>query len=354
MNKADVPSMFLQLHFLTVYPPANLNRDDLGRPKTAMLGGSQRLRISSQSLKRAWRTSSVFQDDVVIGTRTKRIGRKVFHALEDTLGEKKADAVSKKVAAVFGKPKSKKGLPPEELRDIEQLAHLSRAELANIDLLVERLKNGETVSESDYENLLSDGHGTPDIALFGRMLADDPEKNVDAAAQVGHAISIHSAPVEEDYFTAVDDLNRGDEETGAAHLGTNEFGAGVFYHYVCVSTHLLKEHLDGESARKTVQALVKACTQIAPTGKQNSYGSRGYASYLLAEFGSQEPRSLIAAFLKPVRGPDYLGEGIDALESTRDSFDQVFGQRWDRASKFNVPAREGSLRDVLQFVVECL
>ncbi|RMH70127.1 MAG: type I-E CRISPR-associated protein Cas7/Cse4/CasC, partial [Bacteroidetes bacterium] len=39
--------MLIELHLLTPHAPANLNRDDFGRPKTAYFGGTERGRISS-------------------------------------------------------------------------------------------------------------------------------------------------------------------------------------------------------------------------------------------------------------------------------------------------------------------
>ncbi|MDQ5892212.1 MAG: system Cascade subunit CasC, partial [Pseudomonadota bacterium] len=134
---------FIQLHFLTAYPSSNLNRDDAGRPKTAIVGGVERLRVSSQSLKRAWRTSEVFESamDGHIGTRSRRIGRDIYTALiAGGMSEKLADEAAKSIAKQFGKPKDAKGsTDPLEQYDIEQLAHFSVRERALIDQLVARL-----------------------------------------------------------------------------------------------------------------------------------------------------------------------------------------------------------------------
>jgi len=375
-------SEFIQFHFLTSYPPANLNRDDLGRPKTAVFGGTQRLRVSSQSLKRAWRTSDVFATALTIGTRTKEIGNYVFKALvEKHVTETDADVIAKKVAAVFGKSKAKaddpatdepekasvpavakkggrkgsaaEGAPqnPEEGRKTEQLAHISIGEKAAIDQLVQRVADKGIVTEPDYQALLSDGHGTPDIALFGRMLAASPKHNVEAAAQVAHAISVHRVTVEDDYFTAVDDLNDGSEDVGAAHVGTSEFAAAVFYHYVCVNRTLLIESLNEKPALadETIKSLLTACCTVAPSGKQNSFGSHARASFLLAEKGTQQPRSLSVAFLRAVEGPDILGSAINALTETRATMDAVYGKCADKIATFNAHGAkgEGSLQAVL-------
>ncbi len=382
-------SEFIQLHILTSYPPANLNRDDLGRPKTAFLGGTQRLRISSQSLKRAWRTSDVFESllNGHVGTRTKKLGNHVYEALvKEKVDPERADAYAKTIAAVFGKLAAPKKAAPEkaapegkaaaapkaksktkekaesteglsaDAREIAQLAHVSAAEWAGIDTLVARIAGGAEPTEKEYEALLTQGHGTADIALFGRMLADATSKNVEAAAQVAHAISVHRVTVEDDYFTAVDDLNTGAEDGGASHIGTNEFAAGLFYQYICIDRSLLLKNLDGNEALASLaaRALVEAALKVAPSGKQNSFGSRAYASYALAERGSEQPRSLTVAFLKavddPARNPDYLAAAVTALEQTRDRMNHVYGPCAREQVSFNAGTGDGQLAALLDFV----
>ena len=113
---------FIQLHILTSYPPANLNRDDLGRPKTAKMGGVDRLRVSSQSLKRAWRTSSLFQSSLNdhLGTRTKKLGEQAYEQLDaGGVDKAKAKKWASSIAGAFGKVKKDNEL------EIEQLAHVS-------------------------------------------------------------------------------------------------------------------------------------------------------------------------------------------------------------------------------------
>jgi len=348
-------SEFLQLHLLTSYPPANLNRDDLGRPKTASFGNTQRLRISSQSLKRAWRCSSVFQSEIRCGTRTKDIGNSVFDQLtEKKVDPERADEVAKAVADVFGKlkPAAKKGKAKKEqteqerreeddarktARQTEQLVHFSLAELEKIDALVAKVAGGHTPDAKEYEALLDASPGTADIALFGRMLAKKPEFNVEAAAQVAHAITVNPVAVEDDFFTAVDDLNKGDEDRGAGHMGSTEFGSGLFYLYVCINRDLLMENLgsDKKLASRTLDALCKAVCTVSPTGKQNSFASRAYASYCLAERGPQQPRSLSVAFLKDIRHGDLLGNATLALEETRSKMEKVYGKCSDETFVFN-------------------
>lgn len=341
---------FVQLHILTSYPPANLNRDDLGRPKTAVMGGAQRLRISSQSLKRAWRTSEPFAASLKghVGTRTKRLATQtVLERLTNaSVPEKDRLAWTQAIAEVFGKQKG-------DGTDIEQLAHLSPGEVAAVERLADQLaseRRGPRTEE--LEGLLQANPGAADIALFGRMLADKPSFNVEAAAQVAHAITVHRVAVEDDYFTAVDDLNRHEEDAGAGHIGETEFAAGLFYLYVCIDRDLLIENLraDAGLARTTLRAVAEAALTVAPTGKQNSFASRAWASYALAEIGSRQPRSLSVAFLRPVQGDDLLSEAISALEGARTNMEKVYGPQADASCSFNAASGEGSFAGFLDFV----
>ena len=185
------------------------------------------------------------------------------------------------------------------------------------------------------------------------MLASSPAFNTEAAAQVAHAITVHQAQVEDDYFTAVDDLNNGKDDLGAAHIGETGFGAGVFYLYVCINREQLEKNLgDKALAHKALDALLHAVTKVSPTGKQNSFASRSYASYVLAERGDQQPRSLSLAFLKPVRGHDVLADAIKALVSKRENMDKVYGACADAVKMMNTESGEGSLVELVTFITE--
>ncbi len=348
---------FLQIHLLTSYPPANLNRDDLGRPKTAKMGGTDRLRVSSQSLKRNWRTSELFQRALHehTGTRTKLLGVGAYEKLlSGGVPEKKAKQWAEKIADQFGKRKS--AAKDKELLEleIEQLVHISRAEQAAIDNLTDRLIAENRGPEDTELDLLRKEDMDVDIALFGRMLAKKPTHNIEAACQVAHAISVHAVAIEDDYFTAVDDLNDHSEDAGAAHIGETGFAAGLFYSYICINRELLLDNLGGNTAlaNKSVSALVEAAAKVAPTGKQNSFGSRAYASYILAERGNQQPRSLSVAFLKPVprHAEDFAQAAIDALNKQTENFDSVYGACADDRCTVNAQAGEGSMDALLSFL----
>lgn len=363
---------FVQLHLLTSYPPANLNRDDLGRPKTATMGGANRLRISSQSLKRAWRTSESFQSALSghLGTRTKEKGREIYQALlEQGVKEKQAMTWAQAMAGVFGKlkvlPKKQKEALKEasdaERRaalmtelEIEQLAHISPEEGQAINTLIASVAESGEAPTDEQLNLLRARHTAADIALFGRMLASSPAFNTEAAAQVAHAISVHKVTVEDDFFTAVDDLNDGQEDVGAGHMGETEFAAGLFYLYICIDREQLARNLSDNTALadRTLAALIEAAATVAPTGKQNSFASRARASYILCETGDQQPRSLSVAFLNPAAGMDLLPTAIDRLMQTRANMDKAYGACSDNAKTLNAVTGEGTLEDIIACATE--
>jgi|WetSurMetagenome_2_1015567.scaffolds.fasta_scaffold00057_34 CRISPR system Cascade subunit CasC len=371
-------SQFIQLHLLTSYPPSNLNRDDMGRPKTAKMGGVDRLRISSQSLKRAWRTSDLFKSavDGHLGTRTKKLGIEVYRKFtEGKVDEKNAIEWAKSIAGVFGKlkgkdsgnaeaaedkeAKKKKGKESEKdplsTLEIEQLAHISPEEWdAVMDLVEKCVSEGKRAPKPEELNLLRKPESAVDIALFGRMLAANPIYNEEAACQVSHAISVHPVVIEDDYFTAVDDLNKHEEDAGAAHIGERGFAAALFYTYICINKDLLVENLgkDAKLANKAISALTEAAVKVSPTGMQNSHATRAYASYVLAEKGEQQPRSLSVAFLKPIEGKKYGEDSIKALQEQQENMDKVYGPCADSRYSLNAIAGKGTMKELLEFVAK--
>ena len=351
-------SRFFQLHVLTSYPPSNLNRDDTGRPKTALVGDALRLRVSSQSLKRAWRTSEIFESAVGehLGTRTKMIGTEVLKTLNAAgITDKAGREWARAVAGQFGKLKADKKSDTGEDLHIEQLAHISPEELAAIDALARACAARQSAPTEIELKLLRKPRAAVDIAMFGRMLADTPAFNMEAAVQVAHAFTVHKSAVEDDFFSAVDDLNLGLEDKGAGHIGERGYGAGLFYLYVCINRELLKDNLGGDEtlAARALDALVQAITKVSPTGMQNSFASRAYASFVLGEKGKQQPRSLAQSFLKPVKpygDRDMLALAVDALTLRNDNFDKVYGACADQRYSVNADTAQGTLAGLLDFV----
>lgn len=386
-------SRFIQLHLLTAYPPANLNRDDMGSPKTAKMGGYDRLRVSSQCLKRTWRTSELFEEEISNNEKFSAFGKqlplnngkrsKVFstewvkpYLTGKGIEEEPAENWSKDLCRAFGPMEN-------DENKLSQLAQISDIEAKGFECLVDEIcrvllnnevsdvvnelkeliakrdakKKSDDIKKANAaitkflaQKVLVEGKSSVDIALFGRMLASSPTFNVEAACQVAHAISVHPVVIEDDYFTAVDDLNNGMEDMGAAHIGETRFAAGLFYSYICINRELLIQNLDGdeELANKAIRALTEAAVKVAPEGKQNSFASRAYASYVLAEKGDQQPRSLSVAYLKPINhreNDDFVRDSIDALVKQKDSFDIVYGKCADDRYELNALASMNEKKD---------
>ncbi|NLC73988.1 MAG: type I-E CRISPR-associated protein Cas7/Cse4/CasC, partial [Clostridiales bacterium] len=270
---------------------------------------------------------------------------RVSNPVNPPMDEKTAIKWANLIANVFAKVKTTDGLKSE------QLVHVSHDEILTIDVyLAEIAKEGRAPAEKEpIKPLLCNPVTDVDIALFGRMIADSSKNSVEAAAQVAHPITIHPVVVEDDYFTAVDDLNKSEEIAGAGHLGVSEYGAGVFYTYVCVNRELLIENLGGnaELANKAIGSLIECVAKIGPKGKQSTFASRVYASYLMVEQGNQQPRSLTAAFMSPLKTENFVAEGISRLKTERDNIERAYGKCADVVSEMSVQEGKGSLADVL-------
>ncbi len=220
--------------------------------------------------------------------------------------------------------------------------------------LAELLCNEQRDPSSEELKLLKADRTSVDIALFGRMLASSPEFNVEAACQVAHSISVHKVLVEDDYFTAVDDLNDGKTDAGSAHIGEANFAAALFYSYICINKSQLVENLGGNEALadNAIKALTEAAVKVSPKGKQNSFASRAYASYVMAEVGEQQPRSLSVAYLRPVHDDDMADAAITAIEKQAANFDAVYGKCADARYTINAVKGEGTLNELLDFVAK--
>lgn len=345
---------FLQFHVLTSYPPSNPNRDDAGQPKQAHVGGAPRLRLSSQSVKRALRESSYFMADLAghRGTRTKRLYEKLCESLiADGVEGKAATKAAEAVAEIFGKLEDAPKDHPDD-RVASTLAFISPDEWKLAEELAAAHARGEDLPKDKElkKRVLRHADGAVDIAMFGRMLASDADFNRDAAVQVSHAITTHAAMAQDDWFTAVDDLNKR-EDTGAGHLGDNPFGSGVYYLYACVNVDLLVENLGGdrELAARGIESLVRALATATPRGKQNSFAHHPRAIYLRAGAGPQQPRDLSGAFFAPVAANNLETGSVRALEEMAQKIDRAYGACCEGSVVMNLHEGTGSLDEVAGF-----
>ncbi len=288
-------NLYLDLHVLQTVPPSCVNRDDTGSPKTAVYGGTTRARVSSQAWKHAMRQEflNMFETEKV-GLRTKHVPAELakeivsFHPeLESKAAKLAADALNN---AGIGTKQEKKD--PEAVT--KALFFASRTQLQNLAKLA---ADGEK-DKKLYAKALKDDPAL-DIALFGRMVADDPSLNCDAAAQVAHAISTHTVHNEYDYFTAVDDCSP-EDTAGAGHLGTVEFNSSTLYRYATVNLLELQKLLGKEDAVEAAIGFAEAFIYSMPDGKQNTFANRTLPDMVYLTIRQDMPVNLCGAFEKPV------------------------------------------------------
>jgi CRISPR system Cascade subunit CasC len=343
--------MLVELHILQNFAPSNLNRDDTGAPKDCEFGGYRRARISSQCLKRAIRTAfraHALVPEEHLGARTKRVLDELTARLE-AQGKPAAEARTVVQAALSGVGLTVKDdgktqyllfLGPTELDRIASVCAAHWDSLAPNVVATEPAevaagrgrgardakRAGRDAVPPEVRRALwdgLDGGRASDLALFGRMLADLPDRNIDAASQVAHALSTNRVSVEFDFYTAVDDL-KPDDTAGADMLGTVEFNSACFYRYANVDVDQLTRNLDGDVglARQTVEAFLRASIAAVPTGKQNSMAAQNPPSLVFAVVRRAGLWSLANAFVQPVR-PDANG---DLVQNSTRALDQYWGQ----------------------------
>jgi CRISPR system Cascade subunit CasC len=323
--------MFVEVHMLQNFAPANLNRDDTNNPKDCEFGGVRRARISSQCLKRAIRNAPVFAKttQVPVGKRTKWLVERLRKQLV-AAGKPEEEA-----ATILNKfvPEYASKLDKDEKRTAV-LLYLSQAEIDRLAGAL--LENWDELPDGAAQlarTLVKGQKGwtsAPDIALFGRMLAEKPELNLEAACQVAHAISTHRVTMEMDFYTAVDDLNP-EDTAGAGMMGFTGFDSACFYRYARVDWDQLLSNLNGDTglARRAVEGFLRASVAAVPSGKQSTFAANNPPSFLLAVVRKDGMGwSLANAFERPVRprGDDGLvAPSLNALDKYWGRLCQVYG-----------------------------
>ncbi|MFC7326647.1 type I-E CRISPR-associated protein Cas7/Cse4/CasC [Marinactinospora rubrisoli] len=337
----------LDVHILQTVPPSNINRDDTGSPKGAVYGGVRRARVSSQAWKRA--TREAFKnvlDPSELGTRTKRVAELVAERIREIDGdipwEQALELAAATVTAATGskieKPKPRKGdesakekapessylmfLSARQRDGLAELAVEGRADIAAFLKQAENKKRAKRIANT--------GHSV-DIALFGRMVADSSDINVDASAQVAHAISVHAADIESDYYTAVDD-RRSDAEPGAGMIGTVEFNAATLYRYAAVDVDRLADNLGvgvrddrpgSEPVRRAVEAFVRCFAESMPTGKSNSFANHSLPDAIIVKLRDSRPINFAGAFEEAVPQDAVSGQLAEACRKLAEHIGDV-------------------------------
>lgn len=298
-------NLYIDFHALQSTGPANLNRDDSGAPKSTVFGGTRRARVSSQAWKHAMRkTFEELVDPAQLGERTLRAVQRITAAItakQPALADEAQNLAIEAITAGGLKiAKPKKAKKDEENAIEEQLTgylvFLSRSQIeALADLAIDAHANSDKVDKKLAKQALNDAHAY-DVALFGRMIADAPDLNVDACCQVAHSISVHPLEAEFDYFTAVDD-NAPEDNAGAGMIGTIEFNASTFYRYATINVTALIDTLGShEAAAQALAAFTRAFALSMPTGKQNTFANRTRPEFLAVSIRDDQPVSFVDAF----------------------------------------------------------
>jgi len=340
--------MKIELHLIQNFAPSCLNRDDTNQPKDCEFGGVRRARISSQCIKRATRLFFRENGSCDIGSRTKRLKQILMEKVEGT-GSSKDElpgALDVFLETYYSQMDSKR---PDETAvllyigepEINEAAKCVKDLWANLTAAAAPVAEGKAgKKKADRPSLKRDPQITerlkaagpsPDIGLFGRMLAEFPDMNFDAAAQVAHAISTHRVDMDMDFYTAVDDLNPA-SETGAGMMGVTGFNSACFYRYALIDRAQLLDNLKDESLTdEVIKAFLLASVHAIPTGKQNSMAAQNLPSFgMFVVRSSGAPCSLVNAFAEPVRtilgkDEDLIGRSIAALTGYWARMQRVYG-----------------------------
>jgi CRISPR system Cascade subunit CasC len=312
----------LGIHVLTAYPPSNPNRDENGEPKSAVVNGVVRQRISSQCIKRAWRLSSIMET-FEKSLRTRGLGVEVEKAMvAGGMEAKSARKRAAEIAGVFGKVNDKKS--PEH----KEMITIGHEEWDGAISLGKRLvQESRDPTKEELAGLQQDTTSV-DVAMFGRMRAASTQYNVDAAIYVSHPLTTGKAALDADFWTSVDDLKTLDEEAdgGSGGMGEVEFGSGTFYTYVQVNRAALIKNLGnkGELADQVILGLIEAIANVSPSGHKTTFGNEVRASYLRIEVGSPSGNLFCKAFEDPVNG---TAKAVKALKQAASDEATAFGLR---------------------------
>ncbi len=352
---------FINFHVLISHSPSCLNRDDMNMQKTAVFGGANRVRVSSQSLKRAIRTSGYYENNFgSASVRTRELEKLIPIFVDELSGEFEQSLIAKTMelfvrekvegdeetedvdgvedGAGSDSSKSKKlAVAPWSIAEIRVLCgivnavSLTEEEISKAKEAAGKQKGKKKKSEPDFiDDVLTKKRvkavkekidlvrkaiaSTLDIALSGRMATSGLMTSVDGALAVAHAITTHAVePQDVDWFTAVDDLIQDAGDVGAGHLDTQQFSSGVFYRYASLNLKQLQVNLgliENIKAAETTESRQRALdiarhvfhllATVVPSAKQQSFAAHNLADFAITSF-SDQPISLANAFEQPVK-----------------------------------------------------
>ena len=352
----DYRNVKIEYHVLQSFPVTCLNRDDVGAPKTAFVGGVKRGRISSQCWKRQVRLA-LRDFDIRIAVRTKKISEMIMKSCSGEMSEEKRNFIDTVASVIQSK---------------DTLFYISDAEITALASYVDSLASYELDKkevEKRVKDILKKNGPTGgkeldglDIALFGRMAANAVELNVQAASSFSHAITTHKVSYGMDFFTAVDDFSNDGEDAGAGHIGSSEFTSGTDYRYISLDLGLLSESLDDDDAMlKAVDAFTKALYVAVPAARQTTFA--GYCPWNYARLLVRKGQPLQLSFEKPVKaGSDggFTEPSIEALDAGLARNEKLMGSlygkigdfTYGRSDKYGIDALCADLKAVLAALPE--
>lgn len=335
--------MQLEIHILQSFPPANLNRDENGMPKSTVFGGRPRARISSQCQKRAARLFYQENSELMPEQFAQR-SRAWMPELKKLLTDKDIPEAQAKIAAKLSLAELGAQIDGDQVES-KTILFLGRTEIAAVaDLLVKNwtviepglvgdiptLPNKDPDIGKAIEKALVNSNKPGDVALFGRMMAALTTVNVDAAVQVAHAISVNTLQQEFDFFTAVDDLNASDDQ-GADHMGETGYNSSTYYRFANLDTKQLEKNLgEGEQSVAVAQAFAEAFIKAIPTGHQNGFAAHSLPALVMLVVRDGQPISLVDAFENPVRptnGMSLLEKSVYELDRHWADMTKMYGEK---------------------------
>ena len=352
-----IDARFLQLHTLTGYSATLLNRDDIGRAKRLPFGGSDRIRVSSQCLKRHWREAAGEWSLQGLGSGKSTRSRRVFSDViagrlktERGLSDDQIVNVLTPIrAAILGesikarqarKDKSTtEGADPLASLHTDQVIVLGEPEIAFLTTIaIELVRHDADATAKAVEAYFKDketkanlkalamGAGL-DAAIFGRMVTSDLMARTDSAVHVAHSFTVHEEETEPDYFSALDDLVAAEGALGSGHINTSELTSGLFYAYVVIDLRQLVSNLSGDRtlAAEVLQRLVHLIATVSPGAKRGATAPYACAELMLAEAGARQPRTLANAFMNPVPKQRAKEQAAAAIGDYLGRYDTMYG-----------------------------
>lgn len=324
----DLRGTRIEYHILQSFPVTCLNRDDVGAPKSAMIGGVQRARISSQCWKRQVRMA-LHDLGVKIGVRTKKVEELLRQALlAQGASEEQAGECAEKVAREL----TDNTLFFFSRSEADAIAEFAREHGFDSASLVAGGKKGGLTPDlkKTLKSRLNPAQDGLDIALFGRMVAQDPDMNMQAAASFAHAITTHRATNEVEFFTALDDFS---EDPGSAHMGTLEFNSGTYYRYISLDLGQLAENIGVENVPEAVKAFTKALYIAVPAARQTTQA--GMRPWDYARVQLRRGQGMQASFDQAVR-PDkgFLAPSIEELDRQLEKSEKLAGSLYGKKADY--------------------